>query len=1184
VAFDISRFTFDPWKNFSGVVMEQGRVQLDSDWNEWDRELSRRTQAGALDIMGHAVYPATTPAAFQITVAAGPAILIGCGRMYVDGLLAENHGLRANAQWDPALAELSGSPQPPMQPPPSPSSANTVNFTNQPHLPGATLPTGVGPYLFYLDVWTRPVTFLEDPDLIDKAVAVDTTGRLQTVWQVKWMAFPSGTTYTCATPDSQIAYPPPSSGRLSTNVVPNPQAGPCCLITGTGYTGVENQCYRVEVHQAGAGSDAASVSGALFKWSRDNGSVSTGVTAINAGANSAKNPASVLTVMSLGRDQVLGFSPGNWIEILDDWSELWGVPGVLCQIDSVNVATRTITLTSTVPTGPTTAGASPPSFPVDGDGLTTPHRHTRITRWDQSGTVYKLSGAQLQPWCNLGATGGLIPIPASDTTLVLENGVTVTFSGGAFNVGDFWSFDARTADGSVEVLVDAPPLGIHHHYTKLSVVNLGSPSSAPDCRTPWSCADQGGCCCCVCTVGDGVESFGQYSSINQALAALPPAGGEVCILPGRYFERVVINGLGNVVIRGCGAETRLASPSFNPNAPAARASDVESGLAAVLTVTQCQHIALRSFAVEAADDEAGVLLDQVPAKEGQTIQYNADISVEDLIVTASTLPAIVAVDVNLLKVADNRIAMKDAASDWASVYVRGIELRIVRNWIGLQDASNASEWIPSTVITDLPSGSGGFNSSVAGGPLANGGIHVAGASQDVLISENEIEGGRRNGVTLGSFALLNEKNEDTGVLTGLTTGAATSGDATLQLPSIGVVGRTQGKLAAGSGLANILIARNQILDMGLCGVGPVGFFALGATPEVITIDSITVTENVITDTLRGTLARFEGKAAPYFGYGAVCLPDVQNLTMRGNAISNFGDAPGAPVCGVFILAGEGIEISRNRILENRDWSYQGDGSSDPPSFPHAGVLVMWAAPPVADLDIEIVPGGIPIYAPGLPALRMESNVVRVPLGPALAVIGLGPFSILGNHLTSGGMIAAPTGPSAAPLTVFILNLGLAIELESLEYGFSRFYSSQKQLQVARNPTAPSSSGAVLFANNICQLEARESGATSVTSVMVLTLDHLIFANNLCWLDGAGQQSLAGVGQATAWTDALLLAGSLQACGNRFQEALGSVSISGLTYGLLNVTAQNISTYCLFALGANVANPNNLVIDSTLCSD
>ena len=96
MSFDGSRFTFDSWNNFLGVVMQQGRVQLDSDWNEWLAEFARRIQAGTLDIVGPAVYPSTTPNAFKITLgldsSGDTSIEIGPGRMYVDGLLAENHG------------------------------------------------------------------------------------------------------------------------------------------------------------------------------------------------------------------------------------------------------------------------------------------------------------------------------------------------------------------------------------------------------------------------------------------------------------------------------------------------------------------------------------------------------------------------------------------------------------------------------------------------------------------------------------------------------------------------------------------------------------------------------------------------------------------------------------------------------------------------------------------------------------------------------------------------------------------------------------------------------------------------------------------------------------------------------------------------------------------------------------
>ena len=108
MAFDNSRLTFDPRNDYAAVVMEQGRVQTDADWNEGLAEASRRTRAGALDTLGHAVYPVTTPNAFKIDVdatAGGQVVRIGDGRMYVDGILVENHGTKSSATWDPALAD-----------------------------------------------------------------------------------------------------------------------------------------------------------------------------------------------------------------------------------------------------------------------------------------------------------------------------------------------------------------------------------------------------------------------------------------------------------------------------------------------------------------------------------------------------------------------------------------------------------------------------------------------------------------------------------------------------------------------------------------------------------------------------------------------------------------------------------------------------------------------------------------------------------------------------------------------------------------------------------------------------------------------------------------------------------------------------------------------------------------------
>ena len=100
---DYSRQRFDPSKHFSAVLMQQGRVQLDADWNEQGAILDRRWRAETIDLIGRSGVPRETPDGFRI-VAAGDTFTIGPGRIYVDGLLAENYG-RGVLTFDPVLME-----------------------------------------------------------------------------------------------------------------------------------------------------------------------------------------------------------------------------------------------------------------------------------------------------------------------------------------------------------------------------------------------------------------------------------------------------------------------------------------------------------------------------------------------------------------------------------------------------------------------------------------------------------------------------------------------------------------------------------------------------------------------------------------------------------------------------------------------------------------------------------------------------------------------------------------------------------------------------------------------------------------------------------------------------------------------------------------------------------------------
>ena len=433
------------------------------------------------------------------------------------------------------------------------SRAGSIPFLTekQPYYPNApAAPNEGGPHLVYIDVWEREVTSVEDPDLVENAVGVDTTSRLQTVWQVRVLSN-VGANATCGDPDEQVPgwldIIRPSAGRLTTKAigVASPD-DPCLIPPSGGYRGLENRLYRVEIH------DAGKVGTATFKWSRDNASVATGISAIEGDKT--------LTVDRAVWDSVRRFSPGDWVEITDDWREFSRAPGEIRRIATVVDSSRAITLDAAL-----TAGL----FPVNGQNLTTPERHTRIKRWDQVGIVRDSDG---NTYVDLDAAGGtgLIEVPAANTSLILEDGVEVTFTtvpnNGAFRSGDYWVFAARTADASVEELEAAPPRGVHHHYCRLGLVTF--PDQVIDCRIFWPPSfggDGESCDCTICVTAEQQNqgTFTIQQAVNQLLQT---GGGTVCLGPGIFNLKekpVLLSGAIGIRIRGQGAATIVIQPRAN---------------------------------------------------------------------------------------------------------------------------------------------------------------------------------------------------------------------------------------------------------------------------------------------------------------------------------------------------------------------------------------------------------------------------------------------------------------------------------------------------------------------------------------------------------------------------------------------------------------------------------------------
>src|SRR4051794_16371839 len=152
MAGDYTRFTFEPTKGFSGLHKQQGRVSLDSDFNELEEILDRHTRSEMYDTVGQAVVPVTTKSGFEIGVDTGTGKLtVGIGRAYVDGIQAECFGDMADAMKtvrDDTIGGVHG---------PGPVLFDKQPFWYQPAFPSLTATAGAID-LVYLDVWQREVT------------------------------------------------------------------------------------------------------------------------------------------------------------------------------------------------------------------------------------------------------------------------------------------------------------------------------------------------------------------------------------------------------------------------------------------------------------------------------------------------------------------------------------------------------------------------------------------------------------------------------------------------------------------------------------------------------------------------------------------------------------------------------------------------------------------------------------------------------------------------------------------------------------------------------------------------------------------------------------------------------------------------------------------------------------------
>jgi hypothetical protein len=333
------------------------------------------------------------------------------------------------------------------------------------------------------------------------------------------------------------------------------------------------------------------------------------------------------------------------------------------------------------------------------------------------------------------------------------------------------------------------------------------------------------------------------------------------------------------------------------------------------------------------------------------------------------------------------------------------------------------------------------------------------------------------------------------------------------------------------------------------------------------------------------------------GFGGIALGHVEYLAIRDNCIEDNGPNQLEPVCGIFILYGEGIEISRNWILNN---GAKGGGAGDDNPQLHAklgargGINIVKCTAPAEMINLTPISNALTgtsgfigqnalrLFAQtGMPAAKVHDNVVSVPLGQALKMSALGAVSVIGNQFTSRGMVLNTDSPSFWASTVMIINLGRSRDLliELVSYQGVRTNNSY---QLANGPAYGSAvetrfgylkSGNVLFSNNQCSLDLQEAGLSlALSSILIFSLDDVAFNNNQCDCNLLDDFVI---------THALLFGITVRANDNRFREGLFNAVLSAITVGLLNITTDNESTHCLVVEGFRKLRRHNLVLLSAL---
>jgi hypothetical protein len=489
---DRARISYDQKQHYRSVVMQQGRVTLEADWNEAQLIASEETRKEALDFVG----PAGTPDnGYAITLpASGFDFQIGAGTMYVGGVRvhlsqAESYSQQKQNEWLDFAIDGDWVAVP----------------TDKP---------GSNEYV-YLFLREQEVSAVEDSDLKDVALGgPDTAQRTRLIQHVERLST-SGTDCPSALTDAETKWAAKgfefdtndmrvqSFARLQVGFVSTDTSTVCDPTPLGGYLGADNQLIRVQISDLG--------SGPRLLWGYDDASFLYRVTVADA---------QTVTLQTAPIDTEHIPQGGQAVEVLMDAALLDNGQYVAAPVGQV------FTLASSSYDSDSRRLSLPSALPsVYGDGTSTnpgpPQVFLRV--WEQE----------------LPFTPGT-PVTLGDT------GVQVTLTSKnnePFRTGDYWVFAVRPGTPQQvypeRYLASAQrPEGPREWICPLAVLLwTASTPTAGSCRNLFDnlvtlTGREGGGCCTIFVTAD--EQANNSSAIQDAINQLLGTGGTLCLGPGTF--------------------------------------------------------------------------------------------------------------------------------------------------------------------------------------------------------------------------------------------------------------------------------------------------------------------------------------------------------------------------------------------------------------------------------------------------------------------------------------------------------------------------------------------------------------------------------------------------------------------------------------------------------------------------